>query len=180
MMVFKELEFSMKYCENCGKKLNHSNDDLCPDCRRKVGRRPGSSMRKLSVADTPIGLTKQEFLTYYSKGARLCGTAAILGYLSAIAMLAIVVYFYRDSSAIVFVDVSFLLLLGLLLHITKKRAVAFLYLAFCVLNAVIYLVTEGRFIAALPIISAILGVIGAFWYDREWRAYHEQYGFDSD
>lgn len=170
----------MNTCDHCGKKLSSKSDTLCPSCRRRASGRPGSSMRKLSVEDTPIGLTKQEFQTYYSKGARLCSAAAILGYLSAIAMLGIVVYFYRDSSAVVFVDVAFLLLLALLFHITKNRAVAIIYLAFCVLNAVIYLVTEGRFIGTLPIIGAALAVIGAFWHDRQWRDYREQYGLDSD
>lgn len=164
----------MTYCEICGKKLNHSLGKRCKDCRHgEGGRQRGGddSLRGYPGGDIPIGLSMQEFRRSYSKGARLCNTAAVFGYASAALMLGIFFFWFRDFSAVAVVDVTFVLLLTLLAHLTKNRAAALIYLAYCVLNAVIYLLTEGRFVAMLPLIGAILAVAGTFWYDREWRAY---------
>ncbi len=169
----------MSFCPNCRAQLDDEAMNGCPACgaeqstpaatpatQQKAKRDSGSVF-----AEVPLGLTKREFFKSYSRGAKKCFGAAIIGYISvgatAVAATGAVPYF--DNSA--FLGANLVLILSLLIHLLKSRIASLILLVCAVLSVIIGFLTSGTFYGWIIIVEGILAVIGSFSAAHEWKMY---------
>ncbi len=156
----------MNYCSDCGRRMPNSNAVLCHECRQR--RR---ALGDRSPFEAPYGLTKRNFLLLYSKGMRMCRTAAVFGYLSAASTMIIMFLKIFPYSYYMMIDAFFCLIFTMFIHIVKSRAAAIIFLLYCGGNIAFMVLTGGVFIGYLSVVAAVFGVIGTFHCAIEWRDY---------
>lgn len=169
----------MSLCPNCRAQLDDETMNDCPTCgtaqpapaetpaTQQKARRDSES----ALAEVPLGLTKREFFKSYSRGAKKCFGAAIIGYISvgatAVAATGAVPYF--DNSA--FLGANLVLILSLLIHLLKSRIASLILLVCAVLSVIIGFLKSGTFYGWIITIEGILAVIGSFSAAHEWKMY---------
>lgn len=160
----------MNYCSDCGRRMPNSNAVLCPECRQR--RR---ALGDKTPFEAPYGLSKRDFLLYYSKGMRMCRIAAAFGYLSVAATIIIMFLKIFPYSYYMMIDAFFCLVFTMFIHILKSRAAAVIYLLYCGGSIAYMILTDGVFFGYLSVVAAVFGVIGTFHCAIEWRDYLSLY-----
>ena len=102
-------------------------------------------------------------------------TAAVFAYISAAMTL---VLGFLTGNFLVLIDVLLVLGLGLGVHLAKSRVCAIILAAYFVLNKVLQWLGgefSGLYMAVIFIIGFVMGVVGTFAFQKQWKEYQAGY-----
>lgn len=162
------------FCGNCGAAWDGTA--FSPPAAA-TGPQPISQKaanRKLMPVDAPAGLDRRSFVRKYAVNRKQCSSAAIIGYICAgisIALILTQTLGYMNIFSLI--EIVPMVLLCVLLHVLKSRVCAILLLAYSVYNTVASLIISGAPGGWWLIIAGVIGVIGAFGCQKEWKRYQE-------
>lgn len=102
-------------------------------------------------------------------------TAAVFAYISAAMTLILGVL---TGNFLVIIDVLLVLGLGLGVHLGKSRACAIILTVYFILNKILQWATgefSGIYMAVIFIIGFVMGIVGTFAFQKQWKAYQASY-----
>lgn len=162
------------FCGNCGATWDGTAFAPATGTSGVQPANQKAAKKKLTPADAPAGLDRRSFVRNYAVNRKQCSSAAIIGYICAgISIALILAQALEYINIFSLVEIIPMVLLCVLLHVLKSRVCAILLLAYSVFNTVVSLIISGAPGGWWLILAGILGVVGAFGCQKEWKRYQE-------
>lgn len=129
-------------------------------------------MNLLRIEKAPANLTKSAFFKKYSQGQKYCQNAAILGYVSAAAVLIAAIRHYSGSVNIYSViGIMLYVAFSILIQIQRSKTASILMLVLALFDIITMLFNYGGIGGFSALAAGVLAIVGAFQCTKEWKAY---------